>query len=384
MARAKLLPEGYKRLDAIRFRLNRLYNDSLEERKTAWEERKERVTCYDQMLALTELRQSEPDGIGSFALGPSRGMLLRLDNAYRNFYRRNKAGQNPGYPRFRPISRMETIDVVVLGKTMVRQRGNRTMLRVKGFPKMRLYPTQELPDGESLKQVRIVRKPFGVYVALVYAVEKEPLPTNPSTVGIDMGVRKRATLSTGEKVATASNDWKAIRRKQRAISRCKKGSGNRKKRVRRYAAMRHRASIRNRNACQRLSTRIIRSHGTVAVEKLNIKHMTRGRPRKQALNRAINEQIWGLLRQQLQYKAEWAGRNYVEVNPAHTSQECSRCGTRNIPGKSEVYNCASCGLVVDRDYNAAVNIMRAGNIALASLTCPVTESVDAERCANSA
>ena len=135
--------------------------------------------------------------------------------------------------------------------------------------------------------------------------------------------------------------------------------------------MSRRVVLRNRNTCHRITTDLVRKYGAIAVEKLRIADMTRsnkgpvGEPRKDVaaasgLNRSIQEQTWGLLRQQLAYKAEWAGRQFVEVDPKNTSRDCSRCGGRNDPGKSKRYRCSRCGARMDRDFNAAVNILRPG------------------------
>ena len=100
---------------------------------------------------------------------------------------------------------------------------------------------------------------------------------------------------------------------------------------------------------------------------------------KAGLNRSSLAQTWGVLRQQLRYKAECAGREFAEVNPAFTSQDCHACGERKDPGRRRVFRCPACGLSVDRDLNTAINIRRVGNLALASGTCRHGESVGAER-----
>ena len=99
---------------------------------------------------------------------------------------------------------------------------------------------------------------------------------------------------------------------------------------------------------------------------------------KAGLNREILAQNWSLLPSQLRYKAEWAGREFVEVNPQYTSQQCGRCRTRNSPGRSETYRCRSCGSVADRDVNAAINILAAGVIAAGALTWAVGPCVAPE------
>ena len=135
---------------------------------------------------------------------------MRLDRAFKAFFRRCKSGESPGYPRFRPIARMETIDIVDPRSTMVKKRKRGYAIRPKGFPTIRLFPSRPLPAGCPLKALRIVRKPNRVYVDLVYEVEKEPLPACQSAVGIDLGVRKRAALSTGERIERNTRDWPGI------------------------------------------------------------------------------------------------------------------------------------------------------------------------------
>ena len=378
--RAKVSKGGIRRLDWVRSILNRLYKAALEERKTAWESEQRGMTLYDQMKGLTSKRKDDPEGLGSVAVKAERRMLVRLDRAFKAFFRRCKAGEKPGYPRFRPLARMETIDVVDPKATLVKKRARGYAIRPKGFPTIRIFPSRLLPDGCPLKALRIVRKPNRVYVDLTYEVEKPPLPKCESSVGIDLGVRKRAVLSTGERVERKRGDWGEIRKQQRKVSRCQRGSNRRRKRVRRLAAIRFWEGVRSRNECHRATTRIVREHGRIAVEKLNIRRMTRKGLKKKGLNREILTQSWGLLRNQLQYKAEWAGREFVEVNAAYTSQDCHRCGARNQPGRSETYRCTSCGLKMDRDHNAAINILRAGVSALGAGTWGSGPSVAPELC----
>ena len=129
---------------------------------------------------------------------------------------------------------------------------------------------------------------------------------------------------------------------------------------------------------RRSETRIVRSHGLIAVEKLNITGMSTKGLHKKGLNREILTQSWGLLRNQLQYKAEWAGREFVEVDPKYTSQDCHRCGSRHDPGRSETYRCRTCGLRMDRDHNAAINILAAGVSAAGGGTWADRPSVSPE------
>ena len=176
----------------------------------------------------------------------------------------------------------------------------------------------------------------------------------------------------------ARNDRQRIRRLQRAVARCRRGSRRRDKRVAALAAASRKDAVASRNACHRITSGLIRRFDVVVVEKLAIGNMTRsakgtvespGRRVKQksGLNRTILEQGWGRILDQLDYKAEWAGRTVVEAEPAYSSQDCSACGTRREkPDGQEFWTCADCGTRHDRDVNAATNIHRAGILALGS------------------
>ena len=249
------------------------------------------------------------------------------DAAFQSFFRRVKAGQAPGFPRFRPLSRCVTIDLTKISGGTVKPRGGHYELQVKGFPRIRLHGSRELPDAVA-KSVRLTKRGRHWEASLVYAVERAGLPASVEAVGIDLGVRKRMTLSNGKRYQRATRDWQRQRRLQRAVARCRKGSQRRRKRVQALARLQRREFVRERNACHRATTEIIRDYGLVAVERLQVAKMTRSArgteeqpgknvAAKAGLNREILSQNWSLLRRQLEQKAEWAGREYVEVDPKH-------------------------------------------------------------------
>ena len=131
----------------------------------------------------------------------------------------------------------------------------------------------------------------------------------------------------------------------------------------------HRERVRNRNECHRITTDLVRRFDLIAVENLAIKNMTAsaagtlerpgtGVAQKRGLNRSISEQTWGIIRHQIAYKAEWAGREMVAIDPRFTSQRCSGCGVVAAENrKSKQYRCATCGMTEDADINAAKNIL---------------------------
>ena len=186
---------------------------------------------------------------------------------------------------------------------------------------------------------------------------------------IDMGVSDRLALSNGERVGRRRKASKHLARMQRRLSKCRKGGHRWRKRKAVLANHQHRERVSNRNECHRVTTDLVRRFGLIAVEDLAIRNMTRsasgtlenpgtGVAQKRGLNRSITEQTWGLLRSQLAYKAEWAGRELVAVDPKFTSQRCSKCGVVSAEHRQRKrYDCAECGMTEDADVNAARNIL---------------------------
>ena len=368
--RAYLRRNGHRCLDEAFRECARLYNAALEHWQTAWKHGHS-VSLYEQYRELTDIRHDDAYWSG-LSIGIGRGVLRRLDRARQAFYRRCKSGEQPGYPRFRSGRRWKTIEIAQPTAAMVTNRRGKWVVKVKGLPILVIKPQRELPDSAHLKTLTITRKPRGVYVGLGYEVEKEALPKTGRSVGLDMGVRSRIARSDGSFVERSSVSMDKVTILQRRIARCKRGSGSQRKLYRQLARLRHRESVRNRNECHRITTEIVRKHDFIAVEDLRIDGMTRsargtaekpGRnvAAKSGLNRSITEQSWGIIISQLDYKTQWYGREFVKVDPKHTSQTCSGCGVVASENRQDkIYNCGSCGLRIDADTNAAVNILRRG------------------------
>ena len=381
--RAYTSAAGYDRLDDVMTSCARLYNAALEEWRTAYRQAGVSLTMYDQMKELTGIRQDDPGGWGALSLQVGRGVLRRLDRARQAFFRRVKAGEKPGYPRFKSSRRWHTIELAEVTKAMVKKRGDRYIIRVKGLPVIRLRKGVELGPAESLKGLSITRRGRRLFVNLTYAEERQPLRSSDTAVGIDMGVSDRLALSTGERMGRRHKPNGKLRRAQQRLSRCVKGSGRWRRRRAILFNQQHRERVRNRNACHEITTELVRRFGLIAMEDLNIKNMSasakgtlecpgRNVAQKSGLNRSILEQSWGMIRTQLTYKAAWAGSELVVVDPAYTSQTCSGCGNVDRDARAgKRYSCALCGLDMDADVNASSNILRkalaAGNIAAAAL-----------------
>ena len=359
---------GHRRMAEVCGMLNCLYNAALQERRDAYRMAGVGISLYQQMVELTGIRQDSTEW-AALDVNLGRGVLRRLDRAMNAFFRRIKEGGTPGFPRFKPMSRFRCIELAQPRPGMVKLSadGRKARIAVKGLPAIQLRLKRPLPSSQDLKSLRLVRRPSGWYADLTYAVQKEALAPCNYAVGIDLGVNNRLALSTGEMVQGHSHP--SVAPLQQAIARCRKGSRRQRQLYRQLAGLRRRQAVRNRNECHLITTDIVRRFGRIAVEKLEIGNMTRSAAgtveepgknvaAKSGLNREILARSWGIIISQLRYKAAWAGREFVEVNPRYTSRTCSGCGQQTPQSEYRTYRCGVCGAVFDRDFNAAVNVRK--------------------------
>ena len=349
--RAYLSAAGHRNLDDCFRQLTWLWNRALCKRRQAWDRDEMLVSLYDQYKELTITRE-DPEW-SRFAVGVQRSTLKRLDDAFGAFFRRVKAGEKPGYPRYRTEQRRVRSFELTCDLPRVKHTGGRySWISVKGIGRIRF---RGQPDGR-VRAVRVVRTPRRVKLQFVCELAAEITADTRQPIGIDVGIRNRVALSDGTRVPGVEIDRRELKRRQRRLSRAKRGSNNRRKRRRELAREWQRVGEREHNAAHRLTTRIVRDHGAhIAVEELRIPKMVRNR----RLSRRIMEQRWGRLTRQLGYKAESAGGELVRVPAQHTSQSCSSCGWRSekpIRLSVRTFRCGRCGLVLDRDVNAAINV----------------------------
>ncbi len=327
-----------------------LYNAALEERIDCYRKTRKTRTYMDQCKALTDLRR-EPEYSAKPA-NVQRWTLKRLEAAYAGFYRRVEAGQKPGFPRFKGKDRWRSFGFAEWKGIQLDGR----RLRFKGIPgSLRIHLHRPLPEGKPLG-CTFTRDHKGWYLCLQYRVPVQPLSAAGSQVGIDVGLTTLAMLSTGEAIANPRHTKRAereLRRRQRALARCRRGSKRRKKVRAEVTRLHARVADTRRTYLHQVSSRLIREHDLIAVEKLHVKGLAAGR-----LAKSVSDAGWSTLRAMLTYKAEWAGRQLIEVDPRNTSQACSGCGVI-VPKKlsERWHRCPDCGLEMDRDHNAALNVL---------------------------
>jgi putative transposase len=206
------------------------------------------------------------------------------------------------------------------------------------------------------------------YACFSCVVAPEPLPTVDNSIGIDVGLETFATLSTGGTISNQAQ--KRLRRAQRKVARRKKGSNRRRKAVTILAQV-HKDVFNARNDFQhKESTKLIRGYGTIFVEDLHIKGLSRG-----LLAKSVHDASWASFLDKLFYKAEHAGRRFVQVDPRGTSQRCP-CGADNPKMLSDREHVSTeCGLVTTRDHASALEIQRLGLSLQASTKPEVTVCV---------
>jgi putative transposase len=294
-----------------------------------------------------------------------QNVAVRIELAFKAFFRRVKAGETPGYPRFRGKQRYAsfTFPQVPSGCKLDAD-AKRLHIYNVGAVKIILHR----PLEGTAKTATLMRSSTDKWYMCFSCecAEPIPLPATHQPVGIDVGLKTFATLSTGTEIANPRffrQEEHALAKAQRRLSKVEPGTPERAKRRRVVARVHERVAWRRSDFAHQQSHAIVDQFDLIAVEDLAVSRMTHNH----CLAKSIHDAAWSQFASLLAYKAAWAGRRYVAVNPAYTSQDCSRCGQRHkLALADRMYQCPQCGLVLDRDLNASLNILSVGQHALAS------------------
>lgn len=330
-----------------------VFNQTLALRKNAWEQDKTSISLYATNAFLPKWKQGRPTlaKVYSQAL---QDVQERVDLAFKAFFRRVKAGEDPGYPRFRGKGRYDSCTYPQFGFSL-----NDGCFKVAkiGIIKIELHR----PVEGKTKTLTLRRHSTGKwYACFSCEVEFAPMPVSEKAVGIDIGLTNFATLSNGEKVANPRffrRDEQDLAKAQKKLSKAEKGTPARIFRRKAVSYIHERIANRRKDFTHKLSRRLVNEYGTIALEKLNIKRMLHNH----CLAKSIADAAWFQLVQFVSYKAENAGRSVVLVDPRNTSKRCSRCGSLVDKSLSDrIHSCPVCGLILDRDLNASINILAIG------------------------
>jgi len=305
---------------------------------------------YTLNKLLPTLKQDNPE-YASVHSQVLQNIAKRIRDAYHGYYSRRKAGLRAGRPRYKSADRYKSITYPQSG---FKVEGDTLTLSKIGSMRIRLHR----PIGGDVKTLTVKRMPSGRWYAVFCCeVEAQPRERPFEEVGVDLGLECFAALSDGTRIENPRYYRSSERRLahlQRSLSRKERGSRNRMRARRRVARLHERVEARRSDFLHKASRAVADAYGTVYVEELKIRNMIRNR----RLAKSISDAGWGRFVRMLCYKEEESGGRVVLVDPRGTSQVCSGCGVVVVKSLSvRVHVCPFCGLTLDRDLNAARNVL---------------------------
>lgn len=356
-------------LDELLFQMQTVYNDALNERRWYWQRSRKLVGYTEQWERIRDERYRFVDEMNLLNVTSIQQMLRRLDKSYRAFYK----GQR-GLPRFKGRNRFKSVEYRYGDGCKLTD--DRLYVQHVGNIKVRLH--RDIPDIATIKHV-VIKKHVGKWYVCLMIELPDPQPiSHPGTaVGIDVGMLRLATLSDGNWIDNPRWLRKSLAEKRilnRKLARQKRYGSGWRKTARIIAKLDEHIANQRKDFWHKATTKLIATYSTIVIEDLNLAFMTRGN-----LSLSAHDAALGMFRQMLEYKAVEAGTKVIAVNPSGTSQICAGCGV--IVKKSlNVRNhaCPDCGISLDRDLNAALNILSRGwrddRLTWAGTPCVLSEA----------
>lgn len=343
-------------LDKTLMLCRQLYNAALQERREAYRKTGKTVGFYQQKKWLPEIRAElgEYKGVHSQVL---QNVIERVDLAFKGFFRRVKAGQKAGYPRFKGQGRYDSFTFPQAGTTGVKlqEGGKRVLIHGVGSVKLKLHR----PLEGRLKTATLKREGDDWYIVFVCETEPNPLPENRAAIGIDLGTNPHFLVTSEGELVEAPRYFQKAQAKlataQRDLARKKRGSRRRKQARRRVAKLHRKIANQRKDFHHKLARRLVNAYGTIVHEDLNTAGLARSR-----LSKSVLDAGWSSFISILSAKAASAGRRVVAVRPHGTSQICPECGSIQKKELSERVHACECGCVLDRDVAAAKVILALG------------------------
>lgn len=357
-----------------------LYNWSLQERMDAYQNQGKSISYNQQQNSLPELKRSRPwfKGVHSQVL---QDTLQRLDGAFQHFFRRVKSGEKkPGFPRFKKRGQWNSITYPQFQFRPFAQNGN-MYIQVPKVGELKLVFHREIPWYAGIKTLTIKRE--GDKWFACFSMDTKTEPSEPkrglrSPIGIDLGLIDLFYASNGDHSWTPKyyrELQKHLARLQRKFSRTKKYTRKWYKLLKALRKTHYRIRCKREDFLHKEANRLLSKSDVIFHEDLNVQGMIRrpapkqdengqylsnGACWKSGLNKSIADASWGKFLRLLRYKAKQYGKAVVAVPPYYTSQECPRCGTIVKKSLSTRTHDCECGFRANRDYTAALNILRVG------------------------
>lgn len=346
------------------------YNYLLADRFDWWERNRSPVNACPLVCHLPELRDN-PDYYSQKKTLPKlkatypwysevhsqvlQDVVKRVKSAFDRFLKGDSNGKRSGRPRFKPRSRYRTFTYPQIKEGCLQY----DLINLPMFGKVKVILHRSIPDGFKIKTISITRKADGYYATL--SLEDATVPTikhdfNPESItGIDVGLKKFLTTAQNETVAIPQHYRKAQKRLrviQKRVSRRNKGSNRRLKAIKQLGKQHKKVADKRRDFHSKTANNLLKKYDVVAHESLNVKGLARTNKAK-----SIHDAGWSSFLTILQAKAENAGLLTIAVSAYNTSQNCSACGIKIPKELHERWHSCTCGCSLDRDHNAAVNIL---------------------------
>ncbi|MFL5704273.1 MAG: RNA-guided endonuclease InsQ/TnpB family protein [Ktedonobacteraceae bacterium] len=374
-----------KQAEKLQWTLDRareLYNAALQERRDAYRLCRVSISYNQQAAQLPEIKELRPEyhDIHSQVL---QDVLRRVKKAYDHFFRRIKEGKAPGYPRCQGSGRYDSFTYPQAGFSLTED--NRVCLSKIGTIKVKMPKGKKAnPPQGSMKTCIIKREGQHWFIVFTCEVEQE-IVYHPvlEAVGIDLGLLHFATLSDGSTIENPHHlrtSEQKLKKLQEALARKKRGSKRRRKAAQRVGKAHRHIRNQRKDFHHKQARKLVTACQVIVFEKLQPANMSRrpkpkqdeatgqylpnGASAKAGLNKSILDAGWGQFQQICKNKAECAGSRVLFVSPKYTSQMCSGCGAIVQKELEERRHTCSCGCSLDRDHNAAINILRLGLQAL--------------------
>ena len=330
-----------------------LYNYFLEQRILAYQDLGIALSKYQQAMMLPFLKE-ERSSLNQVHSQVLQNVLDRLDKGFQAFFRRSKKGEKAGFPRFRGMHRYNSFCFPQSGFSLI---GKEVGLSKVGKVRLKMHR----PIEGDIKTCTLIQNASHEWdISFSCEVQAKPLELQDTAVGMDMGLETFATLSdsaTIENPRFLKHGEKKLAKVQRKLSKLQKGTKERRHQGIVVAKTHERIKNQRKDFCHKESRKIIQNYQYICVEDLNIKKMME----KSYLAKSIADASWNQFLEFLTYKAEEAGRTLKFVNPAYTTQDCSKCGHREAKELSDrEHHCTKCKYRVPRDFNSAENILALG------------------------
>lgn len=330
-----------KHIGAVRF----VYNLALETKQIAWAGAQTNLSCFDLCKQLTDLKK-ECEWLKEINSQSLQQSLANLDNAYTNFFKGRAE-----FPNFKRKSSGGSFNI----PQSVSLKGNKLIIpKFKGGIVINLHR----PIKGTTKQATISRTPTGKYFVSILCetgedVKQKVKTDKETTVGIDLGIKSFIVSSDGKEY----DNPKFLRKSESKLKYTqRKFSKYKGKRAKQKLAMLHeKVANKRKDFLHKVSSELIKNHDSLAIETLQISNMLRNHN----LAKSISDAGWGMFVSMLEYKANWYGKNILKIGTFEpSSKTCSCCGhiNKDLQLKDREWTCGSCGTLLNRDVNAAINI----------------------------